>query len=312
MTWMRFSILVLFAGLIPPVSTAAAPPTQKLKALAFGKEPGQAQALFEASRPPAGPLSAEWLEAMSWVGRAGAIAGDWNLAAEYAEQALELSESLVKTEPLEQDPNAPLPIALGAAIETMGKFYVAKDDPGRAIAFLRKKLARYTGTSIETRLNKNLLLLDLEGKSMPVLETGELLTSRGLSGSDLRGRVTLFFFWAHWCSDCRFQKPVLADLERRFGSRGLRVVAPTRLYGYIERGRNASPETERAYITKAHLEKDVLLRKVPVPLSGANFVAFGVSTTPTLVLVDRDGVVRLYHPGQMQEAELARRIEELL
>lgn len=312
MTGMRFSILVLFAGLIPPVSTAAAPPTQKLKALAFGKEPGQAQALFEASRPPAGPLSAEWLEAMSWVGRAGAIAGDWNLAAEYAEQALELSESLVKTEPLEQDPNAPLPIALGAAIETMGKFYVAKDDPGRAIAFLRKKLARHAGTSIETRLNKNLLLLDLEGKPMPVLETGELLTGRGLSGSDLRGKVTLFFFWAHWCSDCRSQKPVLAALERRFGPRGFRVVAPTRLYGYIERGRNANPETERAYITKAHVEKNALLREVPVPLSAGNFVAFGVSTTPTLVLVDRDGVVRLYHPGQMQEAELVRRVEELL
>ena len=42
---------------------------------------------------------------------------------------------------------------------------------------------------------------------MPVLETGKLLTARGLSGSDLRGKVTLYFFWAHWCSDCRTQKP---------------------------------------------------------------------------------------------------------
>ena len=27
--------------------------------------------------------------------------------------------------------------------------------------------------------------------------------------------------------------------------------------------------------------------------------SFGVSTTPTIVLVGRDGVIRLYHPGAM-------------
>ena len=312
MTWMRFSILVLMAGLIPLVAAGVEPPTKELKALAFGKEPAKAKALFDASRPAAGALSAEWLEAMSWVGRAGAIGGDWQLAAEYSEQTLKMSESLVKTQPLDQDPNAPLPIALGAAIETMGKFYVAKDDRGRAIAFLRGKLDTYGGTSIETRLNKNLLVLDLEGKPMPVLDTGEWLTAQRFSGSDLDDNVTLFFFWAHWCSDCRAQKPVLADLERRFGSKGFRVVAPTQLYGYIERGQNAGPDVERAYITRSHVEKDGLLRSVPVPLSARNFVAFGVSTTPTLVLVDRDGVVQLYHPGEMRAAELARRVEALL
>ena len=312
MTWTRFSTLVLAAGLIPIVAAGAAPPTKKLKALAFGKEPGQAKALFEASRPASGSLSAEWLEAMSWVGRAGAIGGDWDLAAEYSEQTLRLSEALLETQSIDQNPNAPLPIALGAAIETMGKFYTAMDDRGQAIAFLRGKLDTYAGTSIETRLNKNLLLLDLEGKPMPELDIGQWLTSRRFNAEDLRGNVTLFFFWAHWCSDCRAQKPVLFDLQRRFESRGLRVVAPTRLYGYVERGRNAAPELERAYITKAHIEKDGLLREVPIPLSSRNFVAFGVSTTPTLVLVDRGGIVRMYHPGEMHEADLVARIEALL
>ena len=312
MTWMRFSILALAVGLLPLVAAGAAPPTKKLKALAFGKEPGPAKALFEASRPSAGPLTAEWLEAMSWVGRAGSIGGDWDLAAEYSEQTLQLSESLLKTRPLDQDPNAPLPIALGAAIETMGKFYAAMNDRGQAIAFLRGKLETYAGTSIETRLNKNLLLLDLEGKPMPALDAGKWLTGHRFTGADLRGRVTLFFFWAHWCSDCRAQKPVIADLERRFESRGFSVVAPTQLYGYIERGQHALPGAEEAYITKAHVERDGLLRETPVPLSARNFVAFGVSTTPTLVLVDRGGIVRMYHPGQMQEADLARRIEALL
>ena len=51
---------------------------------------------------------------------------------------------------------------------------------------------------------------------------------------------------------------------------------------------------------------------MPVPISTENFVRFGVSSTPTLVLADRSGIVRLYHPGRMEEAELAREIEALL
>jgi thioredoxin-related protein len=31
---------------------------------------------------------------------------------------------------------------------------------------------------------------------------------------------------------------------------------------------------------------------------------YGVSTTPTLVLLERAGVVRLYHPGRMQKEQL--------
>lgn len=308
--WLPISVLL--TALLPSGTAGAPPPTKELKALAFGNQPAKAKALFEGRRPVSGPLPSEWLEAMSWVGRAGAISGDWNLAADYSESTLRLSESLLKTTPLDEDPNAPLPIALGAAIETMAKFYVAMNDRGQAVTFLRTKLAKYSGTSIETRLNKNLLLLDLEGKPMPQLDTNHWLTDRRFGAADLRGKVTLFFFWAHWCSDCRAQKPVLAALAEKFESRGLRIVAPTRLYGYVERKRTATPQDERAYITRSHVERDGLLRDVPVPLSGRNFVAFGVSTTPTLVLVDRGGVVRLYHPGEILDAELEERIEALL
>jgi thioredoxin-related protein len=49
-----------------------------------------------------------------------------------------------------------------------------------------------------------------------------------------------------------------------------------------------------------------------VPLSAANFITYGASTTPTLVLIDRAGVVRYYHPGAVPEAELAARIRALL
>ncbi len=51
---------------------------------------------------------------------------------------------------------------------------------------------------------------------------------------------------------------------------------------------------------------------MPKPLSTANFINFGVSTTPTLVIVDREGIVKLYHPGQMSDQELEAAVRPLL
>jgi thioredoxin-related protein len=49
-----------------------------------------------------------------------------------------------------------------------------------------------------------------------------------------------------------------------------------------------------------------------VPLSEENFKAWGASTTPTLVLIDRTGVVRLYHPGRISYEELAPRVHQVV
>ena len=306
------SILAIGAAVIPLGALAAEPPTKEIKDLAFAKRPAQARDLFEQSRPKDQALGAEWLEAMSWVGRAGAIAGDWNQAADYSERTLMGCELLLESRALDADPNGPLSIATGAAIETLGKFYDAMGDRGQAVAFLRERLQQYANTSIETRLNKNLLLLDLAGKPMPPLDTGEWLGQRRFEAADLSGKVTLFFFWAHWCEDCEDQKPVLLQLQRRFRGEGFRVVAPTQLYGYVKRGDGASPDVERIHIEEGKVADHPLLSSVPVPISAENFVAFGVSTTPTLVLVDRQGVVRLYNPGFMEEEALADRIAKLL
>ena len=54
------------------------------------------------------------------------------------------------------------------------------------------------------------------------------------------------------------------------------------------------------------------LAGVPVPLSAANHERYGVSSTPTLVILDRQGMVRLYHPGQLSEAALESQLRPLL
>jgi len=49
-----------------------------------------------------------------------------------------------------------------------------------------------------------------------------------------------------------------------------------------------------------------------IPLSDVNFDVYGVSTTPTLVLIDRGGIVRCYHPGRIFGRDLTARLRDLL
>jgi thioredoxin-related protein len=90
------------------------------------------------------------------------------------------------------------------------------------------------------------------------------------------------------------------------------LVGPTARYGYTARGQDATPAEELKYIAKIRARYYADLPEMPVPVSEETFKNYGVSTTPTLVLIARGGLVRLYHPGQMSYEELAPIIEAAL
>ena len=114
------------------------------------------------------------------------------------------------------------------------------------------------------------------------------------------------------CSSDLGEVPILADLMKRYGPRGLVLIGPTKLYGYAAGGEDATPAAERQYIAKVHAQYYGTLPEMYVPVSSANFLAYGASTTPTIVLIDSLGIVRFYHPGAMAENDLAARIERVL
>ncbi len=54
------------------------------------------------------------------------------------------------------------------------------------------------------------------------------------------------------------------------------------------------------------------LSEMPLIINERNFITYGASTTPTLVLLDRRCFVSLYRPGKMGFHELARRVKALI
>ena len=249
----------------------------------------------------------EALEALSWLGRGALAAGSLEKAETYARQTHEQALAALRERPI--DAESHLPIALGAAIEVQAQVLAARGQRTEAVTFLERQLAAYRGTSIRARLQKNIHLLSLEAKPVPSLTAREFL---GPPLPDREGRPVVLFFWAHWCPDCKQMAPTLAELEAAYGADGLLVVAPTQRYGYVKRGAPATPDQELAYIEQVRQESYGGVAHMAVPVSAEDFQTFGVSTTPTLVLVDRKGRVTLYHPGKMTRAELEPHVRALV
>ncbi len=252
----------------------------------------------------------ELAAAVSWLARGALAAGQLDRADQFAAEARKLSLGLLHGRRLDSD--AWLPTALGASIEVHAEVLTERGDRTGAVAFLDQQLLLYGKTSIGERLRKNVNLLSLEGKAAPPLDEKEWLGPQPQPLSALRGHAVLLFFWAHWCSDCKAEISILASLAHTYGPQGLVLVGPTRLYGYAAAGEDAAPEAEKQYIEQVRRKFYGALDSMPAPLSAANFYAYGASTTPTLVLLDRGGVVRYYHPGAASQAELSARIQKLL
>lgn len=102
------------------------------------------------------------------------------------------------------------------------------------------------------------------------------LDGRSVSLASLRGDVVLLYFWASWCPYCGKELPTTVEqLARRYRDQRLTVLAVN-----IEEAR----EKVRRWVRQHAITVPVLL-----DADGDVTAQYGVTATPTAVLVDRDG-----------------------
>ncbi len=242
--------------------------------------------------------NSEYAAAVSWLARGAVMLGNTEAAGRYLSQAKTLVGDLSKTSSIESDRF--LETATGASIEVEAQLLEKQQGRDRAVAFLTKELEHWKKTPLERRVLKRLNMLTLEGQPAPELDPS------------YAGKPVLIFLWAHWCSDCKAQAATLSRIKAKYESRGLRMVAPTRRYGSVPDNDHASPEQEDREIERTWTETYAALGSTPHPVSDPIMLRYGVSSTPTLVLVDSKGSVRLYRPYRLSERELSAAIESVL
>jgi len=300
---LRLVLVFLALALIAPAQLV-----KVVRASLSAKDFAGGERVLQAYRAANG-ITPEYIEAYSWLGRAAQVNKLWDKAEAYAAETRKLVQAELKKRPLDAEPS--LPTALGAAIEVEGHTLAGMGRLSESLAMMNQELKTYYGTSIRTRIQKNIHLLSLVGKPAPALDLKRFLSGPQMKSLEqLKGKPVMLFFWAHWCADCKAVGPVLTALKKQHPS--VQIVALTQTYGYVAGGEEVGPAVEVPYMEKVRAQYYPDLLQVPAPLSGENFKRYGSSTSPTLVLVDKAGIVRMYHPGAMSAAELAPFVEKVL
>lgn len=138
-----------------------------------------------------------------------------------------------------------------------------------------------------------------EGRRAPALNGGEWLNSRPLTRADLAGKVVLVEFWTFDCINCRRTVPAMKRLHERFGEGGEVVIVGVHT---PELAHERDPRAVQRAIDRFRLPYPVLLDNAM-----ANWLAFDNHYWPALYIIDRRGVIRDLHIGELHEGTPAWR-----
>ncbi len=163
-------------------------------------------------------------------------------------------------------------------------------------------------------------LFDAVGKPAPSLNVDLWIDTDPLTLEALKGKVILLDFWAPWCGPCRAMFPHLLALYKEYHDQGLEIIGVTRYYGFFNQlghqEKDIEPEKEAGLIRKFKKVHDIPFPyAIADPQNGLqNSMSYGVSGIPHMVLIDRQGIVRMYAigSGESSKEKLNQGVKELI
>ena len=124
---------------------------------------------------------------------------------------------------------------------------------------------------------------------------------------DYKGRVVFLNFWATWCGPCRNEMPDIQKLYEEYAARGDEAEVVILGVAGPGIGQEGSAEDIAAFMEENGYTYPVLMDE-----SSEMFMQYGISAFPTTFMIDKDGNVYGYVPGQMTEDIMRSIIDQTL
>ena len=118
----------------------------------------------------------------------------------------------------------------------------------------------------------------------PEFSVQNILNGKQLSLDNFKGQVVYLDFWASWCKPCQKSFPFMEQLSRKYGERGLVVIAvnldedPNDMMDFLVQ---IDPTS---FFVAANVKGDIATR-------------YNVQAMPSTYLIGRDGKIKMRHLG---------------
>ena len=129
------------------------------------------------------------------------------------------------------------------------------------------------------------------------------LDGKTFAFDDVKGKLTVVDFWGTWCPPCRKEIPHFAELLRRYGDKGLKIVG----LDYEEDDSEASRQAAREFVKTHAISYPNLVGDKATKQLVPKFDGY-----PTTLFVDDKGMVRLQLTGYQSLAALDVAVGALL
>lgn len=150
----------------------------------------------------------------------------------------------------------------------------------------------------------------LVGAAAPAIEGTEFIGLPKLKLSDLKGKVIMLDFLAHWCGPCIASIPETNSLKEKYEANGLVIIGLTNYYGFFEEREKLTNAEELTALKEFLSKRNVKFGVIVGPR--ANEAAYGVAGLPAAALIDRKGTVRYVKEGADYKKEIEKIIQTLL
>ena len=125
--------------------------------------------------------------------------------------------------------------------------------------------------------------------------------------ADYKGKVIFLNFWATWCGPCRNEMPDIQKLYEEYSAQG--EDAEVVILGVAGPGIGQEGSADEI---ASFMEENGYTYPVLMDESGEMFSQYGISAFPTTFMIDKDGNVYGYVPGQMTEDIMRSIIDQTL